>query len=126
MRFNFTHSNITVTNLERSLEFYKQALSLTEVRRRDFGDCIMAYLQDDNHNFELELRWYKDSRARINHGDNLTHLAFTTDDVQAALKKHREMKCVHFTVDELDIYFIKDLDEYIIEIMPENFFNEVK
>ena len=122
MIFSFTHCNLTVADLERSLNFYKQALSLTEIRRLDFGDCIMTYLTDDNKNFELELRWNKESDKHIELGDNPTHIALMTEDVQKALELHQSMGCVSSVVSDLGIYFINDPDGYIIEIMPNDFF----
>ena len=35
MKFKFCHNNINVLNLEKSLEFYKKALGLEEVRRHE-------------------------------------------------------------------------------------------
>ncbi len=34
MKFVFNHFNINVLNLEKSIEFYKKALGLKEVRRK--------------------------------------------------------------------------------------------
>lgn len=34
MRFTFAHNNINVLDLGKSVDFYKTALGLTEVRRR--------------------------------------------------------------------------------------------
>ena len=33
MQFTFRHTNFNVLDLQRSMEFYKEALGLTEVRR---------------------------------------------------------------------------------------------
>lgn len=119
----FSHSNLTVTNLEKSLEFYREALDLRENRRRDFGDFIMVYLRGaENTDFELELRLNKNGKSKINLGDNPTHIAFTTDDYAAALEKHREMNCVEFVNEELGVYFIKDPDGYFLEVISPDFF----
>lgn len=118
----FVHSNLTVTDLEKSLEFYREALGLHEDRRRDFGEFIMVYLRAERGEFELELRLNKAGKSEINLGDNPTHIAFTTDDYPAALKKHREMNCVAFVNEELGVYFIKDPDGYWLEIISPEFF----
>lgn len=120
----FVHSNLTVTDLEKSLKFYGEALNLREDRRRDFGEFIMVYLREDKGDFELELRFEKKRTAKINLGDNSTHIAFTTDDYDGALKKHREMNCVEFVNEELGVYFIKDPDGYWLEIISPEFFND--
>lgn len=120
----FVHCNLTVTDLEKSLEFYSAALGLHEDRRRDFGEFIMVYLREESGDFELELRFEKNRTAKINHGDNPTHIAFTTDDYDGALKKHRQMNCVEFVNEELGVYFIKDPDGYWLEIISPKFFND--
>ena len=52
-------------------------------------------------------------------GDNEIHLAFTTDDMEAARKKHEEMGCICFENPAMGIYFITDPDGYWLEIVPE-------
>ena len=119
----FVHCNLTVTDLEKSITFYRKALNLHEDRRRDFGEFIMVYLREERGEFELELRLNKSDRSKINLGDNPTHIAFTTENYSAALKKHRGMNCVAFVNEELGVYFIKDPDGYLLEIISPKFFN---
>ena len=38
MQFQFDHNNLNVLDLERSVEFYKKALGLQELRRTEAGD----------------------------------------------------------------------------------------
>lgn len=38
MNFTFAHNNLNVFDLDRSLSFYKEALGLTETRRKDAED----------------------------------------------------------------------------------------
>ncbi|MGN1170745.1 MAG: VOC family protein, partial [Lachnospiraceae bacterium] len=38
MKFTFAHNNFNVTNLEKSLKFYEEALGLTEARRKNASD----------------------------------------------------------------------------------------
>ncbi len=38
MKFNFCHNNFNVTNLEKSSDFYKKALGLKEVKRKEAED----------------------------------------------------------------------------------------
>ena len=122
MKFKFSHFNITVTNLERSINFYKNALELEECRRVDFGDFIMVYLKNEKDSFELELKWNKKIMQKINLGDNFLHIAFFVNDYNTALRKHNDMQCINFVNENKSIYFIKDPDGYNIEILPENFF----
>ncbi|WP_243349780.1 VOC family protein [Parabacteroides sp. FAFU027] len=118
--FSFNHNNINVFDLEKSLKFYNEALGLTEVRRKEAADgsYIIVFLSDGNTAHKLELTWLRDWEKPYELGDNEFHLALTTEDYEAALKKHREMDCVCFINEAMGIYFIEDPDGYWVEIVP--------
>ena len=121
MNFQFAHYNYNVINLEKSLRFYEEALGLKEARRKEAADgsFILSYLTDSKTGFQLELTWLRDWEAdHYNLGDNEIHLAFTTDDMDAAHKKHQEMICICYENPDMGIYFIEDPDGYWIEIIP--------
>ena len=120
MKFTFAHNNINVLNLEKSLEFYKEALGLTESRRKEQaqGEFILVYLGDGVTNHLLELTWLRDWDRPYNLGDNEFHLAFQVDDFEAAYKKHKEMGCICYENKAMGIYFISDPDGYWLEIVP--------
>ena len=91
MSFQFAHYNYNVMDLDKSIRFYEEALGLKEVRRKEAedGSFILAYLGDGKTGFELELTWLRDwEKDHYDLGDNEIHLAFTTDDMEAAHKKH--------------------------------------
>ena len=48
MNFQFAHNNLNVFDLEKSLDFYQQALGLKEVRRSQAKDdsFILVFLED--------------------------------------------------------------------------------
>ena len=125
MKYSFTHANLTVTDLSRSLKFYQEALNLKEVSRREFDDCFMIYLRGDDKNFELELRVNKNPVKKINLGDNPTHLAFIAEDFNLSLEKHRAMNCVLFANEDLGIYFITDPDGYKLEVVAHEFLRRI-
>jgi lactoylglutathione lyase len=118
MKFTFVHNNINVLNLDRSLDFYKKALNLVENRRWDNPDFTLVYLGDGHSRHQLELTWLKDRTAPYNLGDNEIHLAFETDDYDAAHALHRQMECICYENEGMGLYFISDPDGYWIEIMP--------
>lgn len=121
MIFRFAHNNFNVKDLDKSLKFYEEALGLREVRRKEAADgsFILVYLGDGESRHQLELTWLRDwEKDSYNLGDNEFHLAFETDDMEAALKKHKEMDCVCFENPAMGIYFISDPDGYWLEIIP--------
>ena len=121
MAFHFAHYNYNVRDLERSLTFYRDALGLTEVRRKEAADgsFILVYLGDGQSDFLLELTWLRDWDRPYNLGDNEIHLALTSDDFEAAHAKHKEMGCICYENEAMGIYFISDPDGYWIEIVPQ-------
>lgn len=120
MKFKMIHENYNVLNLERSLEFYSKALGLAEVRRitAEDGSFIIVYLANSEGSFQLELTWMRDMERPYNLGDCEFHLAFETEDFEAAHKLHQEMGCICFENPAMGIYFIQDPDGYWLEILP--------
>ena len=120
MEFRFAHNNFNVRDLDKSLAFYKEALGLEETRRKEAADgsFIIVYLGDGKSQHLLELTWLRDWDRPYDLGDNEFHLAFTTDDFEAAHKKHQEMGCICFENEKMGIYFITDPDDYWLEVVP--------
>ena len=87
----FAHNNFNVLDLEKSLQFYQEALNLKEVRRTEKPDFTLVYL---------------------------FHLAFVTDDYEALHEKHKKMGCICYENPMMGIYFINDPDGYWLEILP--------
>ena len=120
MKFQFNHNNINVRDLDRSLAFYRDALGLTEDRRKEAedGSFIIVFLSDGVSAHRLELTWLRDWDRDYNLGDNEFHRAMQVDDMDAAHKKHQEMGCICFENEKMGIYFISDPDNYWVEIIP--------
>ncbi len=119
MIFHFNHYNYNVLNLEKSMQFYEDALGLKEIRRKTASDgsYILVYLGDGATGFSLELTWLRDRQEPYQLGENEFHLAFATDDYEAAHKKHKQMGCICYENPEMGIYFINDPDNYWLEII---------
>lgn len=118
--FRFAHNNLNVLNLERSLKFYAEALDLHEVGRIDGEDFTIVYLGDsfDSHH-KLELMQVNEKNTPYELGDNKFHLAFTTKNFAAAHARHEKMGCICRENKKMGIYFIKDPDGYLLEVLPE-------
>ena len=120
MQFKFVHNNINVFDLDKSMDFYAEALGLRETSRiePEDGSFIIVYLGDGLSQHLLELTWLRDRQEPYQLGDNEFHLAFEVDDYEKALAKHREMGCVCYENDAMGIYFINDPDGYWLEVVP--------
>ena len=120
MKFTFCHNNQNVLDLEKSLKFYKEALDLVPTREivPEDGSFKLVFLGDGTSPHRLELTWLRDRTEPYNLGENEFHLAFRTDDFDAAHKKHTEMGCICYENTDMGIYFITDPDGYWIEIVP--------
>ncbi len=120
MKFQMIHENYNVADLDRSLAFYREALGLTEKRRKIAADgsFIIVYIGNENSDFELELTWLRDHPQPYDLGEVEFHLAFRTDDFEAAHALHEKMGCICFENHTMGIYFILDPDGYWLEILP--------
>ena len=118
MKFKMVHENYNVADLNKSIAFYEKALGLHEVRRKTGEGFILAYLSNEESNFELELTWLEEHPQPYNLGECEFHLAFAADDFEAAHKLHEEMGCICFENPAMGIYFISDPDGYWLEVVP--------
>jgi len=117
----FDHYNINVFDLDRSLAFYRDALGLTELRRKvaEDGSFILVYLGDGVTGFSLELTWLRDWDRPYNMGDNEQHLCVRVQGNYDSIRAHhKEMGCVCYENHDMGLYFINDPDGYWIEILP--------
>ena len=120
MKFKMVHENYNVLDLETSLAFYEKALGLTVQKRHEAedGSFVLVYIGNEESDFQMELTWLRDRKEKYNLGDEEFHLAFVTEDYEAAHKLHSEMGCICYENEAMGIYFIKDPDGYWIEIVP--------
>lgn len=122
MEFKFLHNNINVLDLQKSIDFYKEALGLKEERRKvaDDGSFIIVFMGDGKTDHKLELTWLRDRKKPYDLGDNEFHFALEVDDFEKSHEKHKEMGCIVFENKKMGIYFITDPDNYWVEIIPAN------
>lgn len=118
---HFAHFNFNVLDLERSIQFYADALGLAPVKERVAADGAfkIVYLGDGVTDFRLELTWLRDHKEPYDLGECEFHLAFVTDTFAELHRRHTDMGCVCFENDAMGIYFIEDPDGYWLEIVPQ-------
>lgn len=121
MKFKMVHNNLNVLDLEKSIEFYNDALGLKEASRKEAkdGSFTIVFLEDGISEHGLELTYLRDRKEPYNLGDNEIHLAFRTDDYEGAHQLHEKMGCICYENPDMGIYFISDPDGYWLEIIPD-------
>ncbi len=122
MKFRLNHNNINVSDLDKSLAFYKEAFGLHVAREKEAADKSfkLCFLQDDTGNWELELTWLRDHPQPYDLGENEIHVGLVTDDFEAAHALHEKMGCICFENHAMGIYFVEDPDGYWVEVVPPN------
>jgi lactoylglutathione lyase len=93
VKSKFIYTGIHVSNLEKSVEFYRKALGmklLFKTAIRETGGRV-AWLTSIGSKQILELNWYP-KRYRHGGGSGLDHLAFEVYDATAAYKKLTEKR----------------------------------
>jgi len=120
MAFQFAHQNFNVVDLDKSVRFYQEALGLHVVREKkaENGSFTLVFMTDDTGTFQLELTWLRDHPAAYDLGEAEFHLAFITEDMEAAHELHEKMGCICFENKGMGIYFISDPDGYWLEVIP--------
>lgn len=122
IKARFDHFNFNVLDLERSMAWYREALGLTEVRRKEASDgsFILVYLGDNAGHFTLELTWMRDRTEAYNLGESEFHLCVRVPgDYDQTREYHRSLGCIAYENHSMGLYFITDPDGYWIEVLPE-------
>lgn len=117
----FDHFNINVTDLERSIRFYEEALGLHVKSRKEApdGSFVLVFLTDDRGAFALELTWLRDHPQPYNLGENEFHLCLRVDgDYGEVRSYHRSRGWICYENEAMGLYFINDPDNYWIEVLP--------
>ena len=88
----FLHTSITVTDMDRSIRFYTEALGLTFERRRRIPEnrAEIAFVVDPESGARVELTHW-DDKPTFEAGEQLDHLAFEVPDLEAFLSRARSL-----------------------------------
>ena len=116
------HFNINITDIDRSLAFYREALGLTESRRivDEGGAFQIIYLTDGVQPVALELTHLVDHTEPYDLGENESHICFRVcGSYDEAREFHRSKGWICYENEEMGLYFIEDPDGYWIELLGE-------
>jgi lactoylglutathione lyase len=85
----YLHTMVRVSDLEKSLAFYCNALGLRELRRREheqgrFTLVFLAAPSDDQAQIELTYNW---DEHEYRSGRNFGHIAYAVEDIYATCER---------------------------------------
>ncbi|MGA7861931.1 MAG: VOC family protein [Thermoplasmata archaeon] len=86
----FSHTSITVRNMDESLRFYTEVLGLEFERRRPIPEnhAEIAFVKDPETGARIELTHW-DGKDQFEAGEQLDHFAFELPDLDAFLNRVR-------------------------------------
>lgn len=120
----FLHTSITVGDIDRSIRFYTEVMGLAFERRRRIPEnrAEIAFVMDPLSGSRIELTHW-DDKPDFDRGEQLDHLAFQVDDLDAFLENARARGTkvakapYHLEGGSSRLAFILDPDEVWIELI---------
>ena len=121
----FAHTMIRVYDLDRSIEFYEQALgfSLSHTSDHENGEFSLAFLDIPNSDAQLELTYNWGQEQAYDLGEGYGHIALYVDDMDKAVA---QINNAGYDLDRgpktspsgtKRMAFVKDPDGYAIELL---------
>lgn len=119
------HTMIRVSDLERSVKFYRDALELDIKDQYVFDGFSLTYLANKETGFELELTHNHDQSEPYELGNGYGHLAVSVDDIESAHQRIKNLGIEAGDIKTFDhqqkhlatFFFITDPDGYKIEFL---------
>ncbi|MCA2486374.1 MULTISPECIES: VOC family protein [Vibrio] len=119
------HTMIRVRDLDRSLQFYRDALELEIKDQYVFDGFSLTYLANEETGFELELTHNHAQSEPYTHGSGYGHLAVSVDDIEQAHKRIKSLGIEAGDIKAFDhqqkhlatFFFVTDPDGYKIEFL---------
>jgi lactoylglutathione lyase len=118
----YLHTMVRVTDIEQSLHFYRDALGLVELSRRDYpqGRYTLVFLAapgDVHAQVELTHNWDPESYSG---GRNFGHLAYAVENIYATCKRLMEHR-VTISRPPRDgrMAFVRSPDDISIELLQQ-------
>lgn len=116
----YLHTMVRVTDLDASLHFYRDALGLSELSRKDYpqGRYTLVFLAapgDESAQVELTYNW--DPQVYTG-GRNFGHLAYAVDDIYAACERlQRHGVTINRPPRDGRMAFVRSPDQISIELL---------
>ncbi|KOO05251.1 VOC family protein [Vibrio nereis] len=119
------HTMIRVSDLERSVKFYRDALELEIKDQYVFDGFSLTYLANKETGFELELTHNHDQSEPYDLGNGYGHLAVSVSDIESAHQRIKSLGIEAGDIKAFDhqqkhlatFFFIMDPDGYKIEFL---------
>jgi catechol 2,3-dioxygenase-like lactoylglutathione lyase family enzyme len=125
LEYNIAHFGIKVSNLENSIDFYKNNFGFEEIKKSDKPDLELklASLQLEGSYLELIQPYYPKMRVVFRSGlsvkellqKSTSHIALNVNDLSSAYKKLKENNAELTEFNE-KFFFCLDPDGFLIEI----------
>ncbi len=124
MQFTFVYTGIRVRDLDRSIAFYSEVLGMKLLDRSKIAKTggEAASLASEGRGHVLELNWYaddSDAAEPYRGGEELDHLAFGVEDLEAALdylKERGHPEVLRVETENSAWAYVKDPDGIYIEL----------
>jgi lactoylglutathione lyase len=116
----YLHTMVRVVDIEKSLRFYRDALGLAELSRRDHpqGRYTLVFLAapgDEHAQVELTHNWDPET---LSGGRNFGHLAYEVDDIYAKCRQLMEMGItINRPPRDGRMAFVRSPDQVSIELL---------
>lgn len=119
------HTMIRVSDLDRSLQFYRDVLELEIKDQYIFDGFSLTYLANEETGFELELTHNHDQTEPYTHGSGYGHLAVSVEDIEQTNKRIKSLGIEAGDIKAFDhqqkhlatFFFVTDPDGYKIEFL---------
>ncbi|HHX8335813.1 TPA: VOC family protein [Vibrio diabolicus] len=119
------HTMIRVSDLDRSLQFYRNVLELEIKDQYIFDGFSLTYLTNEETGFELELTHNHDQTEPYTHGSGYGHLAVSVEDIEQTHKRIKSLGIEAGDIKAFDhqqkhlatFFFVTDPDGYKIEFL---------
>ncbi|MFH4499236.1 VOC family protein [Vibrio diabolicus] len=119
------HTMIRVSDLDRSLQFYRDVLDLEIKDQYIFDGFSLTYLANEETGFELELTHNHDQTEPYTHGSGYGHLAVSVEDIEQTHKRIKYLGIEAGDIKAFDhqqkhlatFFFVTDPDGYKIEFL---------